>query len=353
MPAVKKANRKKQQNANNAEPNNAESQNSTLDMNATPEHMQVLVKKIRAVKKKLRKIYDAEAARDAGKKLNSEQERLLAEKVYYERTLKDYEDIRASVKSIDLTAQIQLLLGVFWTCASNPSSERMRWLSACLLPPQETAAGFNPLQELQEASKIAKRFLEGSNEVVFSEPQATYLECKEEVLQFLQTVPEVIPDPDPVPVEEDVQDPEPEPTEPEPQPEATPVVENVPENNPEPASESTAEPAQPQEVTKDDAPAKNADSKRDSSDGDKRKQARGNYKNRNPRRGRGSRGGRENDRGDKDSQEKSDKSSTPRGKPRWGYRENRGRGRGKPQGAKQPNGKQSHSETPKAPPTSS
>ena len=81
-----------------------------IDFSEPPKHLEVINKKMRAIKKKLRKISEAEAAIAAGsKKVTSEQRSSLLTKDALERNLRDLEEIKSSVDEVDFSAQLRLV----------------------------------------------------------------------------------------------------------------------------------------------------------------------------------------------------------------------------------------------------
>ena len=81
-----------------------------IDFSVPPVHLELVNKKIRALKKKLRKIYDIEQTlKDGSKKITKEQQDSLINKQALERNLADFEEIRESVEQIDLSAQLRLV----------------------------------------------------------------------------------------------------------------------------------------------------------------------------------------------------------------------------------------------------
>mmetsp|Transcript_45672 Transcript_45672/g.69838 ORF Transcript_45672/g.69838 Transcript_45672/m.69838 type:complete len:130 (+) Transcript_45672:55-444(+) len=89
-----------------------------IDFSAPQPHLDLINKKIRGTRKKLRKINDVEKALANGKTKNitKEQQDVLANKASVERSLAEYEEIRKSVEKVDISAQLRLLLGVFFCC---------------------------------------------------------------------------------------------------------------------------------------------------------------------------------------------------------------------------------------------
>lgn len=86
-----------------------------LDLSAVPQHMEILNKKIRNTKKRLRKIAEVEQAVKDGKKkkITKEQEEALANKQFLERNLADFEEIKTSMEKLDLSIQLRLVSLLF------------------------------------------------------------------------------------------------------------------------------------------------------------------------------------------------------------------------------------------------
>lgn len=327
-----------------------------IDFSAPPQHMEVIHKKIRGVKKKLRKITEIEQAMAEGKKkkITKEQEDALANKIILERNLADFEEIRSSLENLDLSKDIRLLLSVFFAAAST-SSDSLIGLSANLLPPSEPPAAYNPLKELQHACNVAEKFLQGKPVELFHDPPVTFEQLQAEVKDFLK---QKEAEPTPAPVEEveapkEVVTPEPEEsTSPEPEQNATDEVEEAPAEANDPTTSSTGADTAPQETeepavesTGDEANEKPCESSEKSPAPVNQKK--NNNKKRGPRRGRGKPDagtgdrdspkagrGKKSDRGDKQQGEKNERGETnERGEKtdrnRGGRgRGNRGRGRG-------------------------
>lgn len=156
-----------------------------IDFSTPPSHLEVINKKIRALKKKLRKLYDIEKALETGsKKVTKEQQDSLSNKLLLERTLADFEEIKASLSTIDISAQLRLLLGVFFA-AQSTSSESLISFSTLLLPPSSSSPDFSPHQELQHACEVANQFLSNSTEQIFDNPPVTFNQLQDEVKTFL------------------------------------------------------------------------------------------------------------------------------------------------------------------------
>lgn len=86
-----------------------------IDFFATPQHLELLNKKIRNTKKRLRKIAEVEQAVKEGKKkkITKEQEDALSNKQFLERNLADFEELKASMEKLDLSIQLRLV-GFFY-----------------------------------------------------------------------------------------------------------------------------------------------------------------------------------------------------------------------------------------------
>ena len=75
-----------------------------------PKHLELIAKKSRALKKKLRKIAEVEQAVSQGsKKVSDDQRASLLTKDSLERNLRELEEIKASVEEWDFTGQLRLV----------------------------------------------------------------------------------------------------------------------------------------------------------------------------------------------------------------------------------------------------
>ena len=165
-----------------------------IDFSAPPAHLEVLHKKMRALKKKLRRIEEAEK-QEVGKR-NKEQERLIAEKGTLTRALRDFEEIEKSLQKLDLTVPLRLVrfffkyffyifflfiffcnqwVGIFFAAAATGDSA-LNDLCTILLPPQNPPPSHSPLRELEHACQVAEHFLEGASAELFND--GTPVTCK-------------------------------------------------------------------------------------------------------------------------------------------------------------------------------
>lgn len=313
-----------------------------IDFSTPPAHLEVVNKKIRALRKKLRKIYEIEqAVKDGSKKITKEQQNSLSNKQALERNLQDFEEIKTSMEQIDYAPQVKMLLGIFFAAAAT-QSEALINLSTLLLPPSQPHAGYNPLQELQHACDIAEQFLSASKEQIFDNPPTTHHQLQDEVRTFLIPKDEPVTistkeDPIPVVVEESVS----------PVQEETDIDESEPESiesvksNEEPTKEETETENEKEESSPVAEGVKEEESKSDTpiegnkDDSETAEQSKTTNPKKRGMRGK-PRGYKQGDRGykrgrggkhnsDRNSSDKDNKSDKPE---REGNNNKRGRGRG-------------------------
>jgi hypothetical protein len=89
--------------------NEQELDEQPFEFSNDPEHFDLINRKIRALRKKLRKISESEEKSKEGKKLNQDQINSINSKPQLVQNLREIEEIKKSVSTLDLTKELRLV----------------------------------------------------------------------------------------------------------------------------------------------------------------------------------------------------------------------------------------------------